>query len=112
VTGTANRSVRPSRCIVTSMIARNPPDAFKHVVELEQSNASSSGSLPLAASMCLISAWQPFGKFSVPSASWVGRALVERHPKRTRMIVFDADERPRSPQLYGVDWKWSAGPSP
>jgi nifR3 family TIM-barrel protein len=30
-------------------------------------------------------------------------ALVERNPKTLRMITFDADERPRSLQLYGVD---------
>ena len=31
------------------------------------------------------------------------RALVERHPGTLRMISFDAAERPRSMQLYGVD---------
>lgn len=31
------------------------------------------------------------------------RALVERHPETLRMVTFDADERPRSMQLYGVD---------
>ncbi len=31
------------------------------------------------------------------------RALVERHPGTFRMISFDAAERPRSMQLYGVD---------
>ena len=31
------------------------------------------------------------------------RALVERNPKTLRMISFDAGERPRSLQLYGVD---------
>ncbi len=31
------------------------------------------------------------------------RALVERHPKTLEMITFDAAERPRSMQLYGVD---------
>ncbi len=31
------------------------------------------------------------------------RALVERHPATLHMISFDADERPRSMQLYGVD---------
>ena len=31
------------------------------------------------------------------------RALVERNPKTMRMVAFDADERPRSLQLYGVD---------
>ncbi|MCU1609037.1 MAG: putative TIM-barrel protein nifR3 family, partial [Pseudonocardiales bacterium] len=31
------------------------------------------------------------------------RALVERHPGTLRMITFDAAERPRSMQLYGVD---------
>jgi nifR3 family TIM-barrel protein len=31
------------------------------------------------------------------------RALVERHPETLRMIRFDADEHPRSVQLYGVD---------
>ncbi len=31
------------------------------------------------------------------------RALVERNPKTLRMIAFQADERPRSVQLYGVD---------
>ncbi|MGH3935893.1 MAG: tRNA dihydrouridine synthase DusB, partial [Pseudonocardiaceae bacterium] len=31
------------------------------------------------------------------------RALVERHPGTLRMISFDAEERPRSMQLYGVD---------
>jgi nifR3 family TIM-barrel protein len=31
------------------------------------------------------------------------RALVERNPKTLRMIAFDAGERPRSLQLYGVD---------
>jgi nifR3 family TIM-barrel protein len=31
------------------------------------------------------------------------RALVERNPKTLRMIAFDADERPRSLQIYGVD---------
>jgi nifR3 family TIM-barrel protein len=31
------------------------------------------------------------------------QALVERNPKTLRMISFDADERPRSLQLYGVD---------
>ena len=31
------------------------------------------------------------------------RALVERNPKTFRMIAFQADERPRSLQLYGVD---------
>ncbi|MEV4728709.1 tRNA dihydrouridine synthase DusB [Saccharopolyspora sp. NPDC049426] len=31
------------------------------------------------------------------------RALVERHPKTLEMITFDADEHPRSMQLYGVD---------
>ena len=31
------------------------------------------------------------------------RALVERNPKTLRMVAFDADERPRSLQLYGVD---------
>lgn len=31
------------------------------------------------------------------------RALVERHPETLRMVTFDADERPRSLQLYGVD---------
>ncbi len=31
------------------------------------------------------------------------RALVERHPKTLRMVAFDADESPRSMQLYGVD---------
>ncbi|GAA4858356.1 tRNA dihydrouridine synthase DusB [Saccharopolyspora cebuensis] len=31
------------------------------------------------------------------------RALVERHPKTMEMVTFDADEHPRSLQLYGVD---------
>ncbi|MDQ4104419.1 MAG: tRNA dihydrouridine synthase DusB [Actinomycetota bacterium] len=31
------------------------------------------------------------------------RALVERHPGTLQMISFDAAERPRSMQLYGVD---------
>lgn len=31
------------------------------------------------------------------------RALVERHPQTLRMVQFDADEHPRSLQLYGVD---------
>lgn len=31
------------------------------------------------------------------------RALVERNPKTMRLITFEADERPRSLQLYGVD---------
>jgi nifR3 family TIM-barrel protein len=31
------------------------------------------------------------------------RALVERNAKTLRMITFDAEERPRSLQLYGVD---------
>jgi nifR3 family TIM-barrel protein len=31
------------------------------------------------------------------------RALVERNPKTLRMVSFDADESPRSLQLYGVD---------
>ena len=31
------------------------------------------------------------------------RALVERNPKTLRMVAFDADERPRSLQIYGVD---------
>lgn len=31
------------------------------------------------------------------------RALVERSPKTLRMVAFDADEAPRSLQLYGVD---------
>jgi nifR3 family TIM-barrel protein len=31
------------------------------------------------------------------------RALVERNPKTFRLIRFEADERPRSIQLYGVD---------
>jgi tRNA-dihydrouridine synthase len=31
------------------------------------------------------------------------RALVERDPETLRMITFDADESPRSLQLYGVD---------
>jgi nifR3 family TIM-barrel protein len=31
------------------------------------------------------------------------RALVERNPKTMRLIRFDADEHPRSIQLYGVD---------
>jgi nifR3 family TIM-barrel protein len=31
------------------------------------------------------------------------RALVERNPKTLRMVAFDADESPRSLQLYGVD---------
>lgn len=31
------------------------------------------------------------------------RALVDRTPKTLRMIAFEADERPRSLQLYGVD---------
>ncbi len=31
------------------------------------------------------------------------RALVERNPKTVRMIRFEADETPRSIQLYGVD---------
>jgi len=31
------------------------------------------------------------------------RALVERHPGTAEMIAFDADETPRSMQLYGVD---------
>jgi nifR3 family TIM-barrel protein len=31
------------------------------------------------------------------------RALVERHPGTLKMISFDATERPRSMQLYGVD---------
>jgi nifR3 family TIM-barrel protein len=31
------------------------------------------------------------------------RALVERNPKTLRMLAFDAGERPRSVQLYGVD---------
>jgi nifR3 family TIM-barrel protein len=31
------------------------------------------------------------------------RALVERNPKTLRMVAFDAGERPRSLQLYGVD---------
>jgi nifR3 family TIM-barrel protein len=31
------------------------------------------------------------------------RALVERHPGTWKMISFDAAERPRSMQLYGVD---------
>jgi nifR3 family TIM-barrel protein len=30
-------------------------------------------------------------------------ALVERNPKTLKMIAFDADEQPRSLQLYGVD---------
>jgi nifR3 family TIM-barrel protein len=31
------------------------------------------------------------------------RALVERNPKTLRMIKFEADESPRSMQLYGID---------
>lgn len=31
------------------------------------------------------------------------RALVERNPKTLRMVAFEADEKPRSLQLYGVD---------
>ena len=31
------------------------------------------------------------------------RALVERNPRTLRMVAFDADERPRSLQIYGVD---------
>src|SRR5579884_468273 len=31
------------------------------------------------------------------------RALIERHPGTLKMISFDAVERPRSMQLYGVD---------
>jgi nifR3 family TIM-barrel protein len=31
------------------------------------------------------------------------RALVERNPRTMRMLAFDAGERPRSLQLYGVD---------
>ena len=31
------------------------------------------------------------------------RGLVEENPLTFRMIAFDADERPRSMQLYGVD---------
>ena len=31
------------------------------------------------------------------------RALIERHPGTLKMISFDAAERPRSMQLYGVD---------
>ena len=31
------------------------------------------------------------------------RALVERHPTTLHMVTFDADEHPRSLQLYGVD---------
>lgn len=31
------------------------------------------------------------------------RALVERHPTTLQMVSFDADESPRSMQLYGVD---------
>ncbi|MDT4936385.1 MAG: hypothetical protein QOG80_56 [Pseudonocardiales bacterium] len=31
------------------------------------------------------------------------RALVERNPKTLRMVRFEADEQPRSIQLYGVD---------
>ena len=31
------------------------------------------------------------------------RALVERNEKTMRLIHFDADEKPRSIQLYGVD---------
>ncbi len=31
------------------------------------------------------------------------RALVERHPGTLKMISFDAEEQPRSMQLYGVD---------
>src|SRR4051794_38347309 len=31
------------------------------------------------------------------------RGLVERNPLTFRMIAFDADEHPRSMQLYGVD---------
>ncbi|TAM90411.1 MAG: tRNA dihydrouridine synthase DusB, partial [Jatrophihabitans sp.] len=31
------------------------------------------------------------------------RALVERNPKTLRMIRFEADESPRSIQLYGID---------
>ncbi|MGH3646129.1 MAG: tRNA dihydrouridine synthase DusB [Micromonosporaceae bacterium] len=31
------------------------------------------------------------------------RALVERNPKTLRMVAFDAGEKPRSLQLYGVD---------
>jgi nifR3 family TIM-barrel protein len=31
------------------------------------------------------------------------RALLERNPKTLRLIRFEADERPRSLQLYGVD---------
>src|SRR5512142_2702202 len=31
------------------------------------------------------------------------RALLERNPRTLRMVAFDADERPRSLQLYGVD---------
>ena len=31
------------------------------------------------------------------------RALVERNPKTLRLIRFEADEQPRSIQLYGVD---------
>lgn len=31
------------------------------------------------------------------------RALVERNPKTMRLIAFEADESPRSVQLYGVD---------
>ena len=31
------------------------------------------------------------------------RALLERNPKTLRMVAFDADECPRSLQIYGVD---------
>lgn len=31
------------------------------------------------------------------------RALIERHPETVDMVTFDADESPRSVQLYGVD---------
>ena len=31
------------------------------------------------------------------------RALAERHPETLHMVTFDADEYPRSMQLYGVD---------
>lgn len=31
------------------------------------------------------------------------RALIERHPETLDMVTFDADESPRSVQLYGVD---------
>ena len=31
------------------------------------------------------------------------RALLERHPETLAMVTFDADESPRSVQLYGVD---------